>query len=56
MGLLKRCYSDLLDAYPSQFKDEDGLWARIAIEHMMAVYNFSMIKPDDVPGGARLRY
>ncbi len=49
LGLLKRYHSDLLDAYPSQFKDEDGLWAGIAIEPTRAIYNSMTIKPDNVP-------
>lgn len=49
LGLLKRYSSDLLDAYPSQFKDEDNQWAGIAIEPTRAVYNPNLIEPDIVP-------
>jgi iron(III) transport system substrate-binding protein len=49
MGLLKRYHSDLIDVYPSQFKDEDDRWAGIAIEPTRAVYNPNLIGTDEVP-------
>jgi len=49
MGYLKKYHSDLIDEYPSQFKDEDNRWAGIAVEPTRAVYNPNMIEPDKVP-------
>lgn len=48
-GYLRRYHSDQLDSYPSIFKDEDGLWAGIAVEPTRAIYNPTKVAPHDIP-------
>ena len=48
-GYLRKYFSEHLTAYPSTFKDEDGLWSAIAVEPTKAIYNPSAIKRDLVP-------